>query len=304
MCLYPTYRTVQDKDTKLHKLVKTTCGKCPECLEKKRQEWLVRLKLEMENSLNCFFVTLTYNDEHLPKQDGKPCFSKRDIQLFLKRLRSSVKQKYKISDGIKYFIVSEYGGQFGRPHYHGIFYNLPPHLNLLQQNELIQDNWQNGFVSVFATTPKCLGYVCKYCLQNIQSRNAYSHEDFAPFLLTSKRPALGSSYLTTSNIAFHLLNRTFETTLHGSKIVLPRYLRNKIFDDYKDIKDSITTDFLNKEYEDYCKRIQVPENYRKISALNYQNGKHKVQRFLKYRKDKFGFTEESAKDRFNYYLKN
>lgn len=115
--------------------------------------------------------------------DGKPCFCKRDIQLFLKRLRSSVKQKYNISDGIKYFIVSEYGGQFGRPHYHGIFYNLPPHLNLIQQNELIQDNWKNGFVSVFATTPKCLGYVCKYCLQNIQSRNAYSHEDFAPFCL-------------------------------------------------------------------------------------------------------------------------
>lgn len=81
-------------------------------------------------------------------------------------------------------------------------------------------------------------------------------------------------------------------------------MRNKIFDDYKDIKDSITNDYLAKEYEDYSKRLQVPDHDRKLSALNYQNGKHKVQKFLKYRKDKFGFTEESAKDRFNYYLKN
>lgn len=44
-------------------------------------------------------------------------------------------------------------------------------------------------------------------------------------------------------------------------------MRNKIFDDYKDIKDSITNDYLAKEYEDYSKRLQVPDHDRKLLRL-------------------------------------
>ena len=62
------------------------CGKCPECLKARSEEWTMRLKLElMEHEESCF-ITLTYSDT-----DGELC--KRDYQLFLKRLRKYIYPK-------------------------------------------------------------------------------------------------------------------------------------------------------------------------------------------------------------------
>ncbi len=74
-------------------------------------------------------MTLTYDDEHLPINDyvdsdgvihGKPTLRKRDVQLFLKRLRKN----YKYDNHIKYFCCGEYGGKTFRPHYHLIIFGF------------------------------------------------------------------------------------------------------------------------------------------------------------------------------------
>ena len=80
------------------------CGKCAACLTNKRKEWTFRLNQELHVSSSSFFITLTYDDEHIPvTEEGLPTFSKRDIQLFIKRLRKNTNRK------ISYYIVSEYG---------------------------------------------------------------------------------------------------------------------------------------------------------------------------------------------------
>lgn len=56
------------------------------------------------------FITLTYNDEHLPC-DGS--VSKREFQLFMKRLRRQIEPVR-----IKFYGCGEYGSKLGRPHYH------------------------------------------------------------------------------------------------------------------------------------------------------------------------------------------
>lgn len=96
------------------------CGKCELCIQSKVDGYFVRCYFEYLHTQRLggitFFATLTYGDENLPRWHGKPCFSKRHLQTFLKRLR-----KYSGLD-FKYFIVTEYGGEFGRPHYHGLFF--------------------------------------------------------------------------------------------------------------------------------------------------------------------------------------
>lgn len=81
------------------------------------------------------FITLTYNDSHLPS-DGM-C-SKRDIQLFLRRLRQTPRD-YNISlpPSFRYYISCEYGTLHGRPHYHGILFGI----------DCLSPDWLPSFVS-------------------------------------------------------------------------------------------------------------------------------------------------------------
>jgi hypothetical protein len=100
------------------KVLLIPCGSCLNCLKRKSQEWTARLLKEMNNFEYCYFITLTYDDEHLTD------LNKRDLQLFLKRYR-----KYFSKDGdfkLKYYITGEYGETTNRSHYHAIFFQNKP----------------------------------------------------------------------------------------------------------------------------------------------------------------------------------
>ena len=90
------------------------CGKCPACLANQRSEWIFRLQQEYLVSSFSIFVTLTYDDEHVPLDFS---VNKRDVQLFHKRLR-----KHFPSADLRYYLVSEYGDHTFRPHYHGLYF--------------------------------------------------------------------------------------------------------------------------------------------------------------------------------------
>lgn len=286
MCIFPTYRTIYSPDDKCHKLVKTSCGKCPQCLSIKRAEWLTRLYIELENSTSCHFLTLTYNNENLPIEDGKPGFSKTDVQKFFKRLRKYLTVHYGISK-LRYFLASEYGGQFGRPHYHAILFNLPD-LDIYKLNEIISKSWSNGFTSLSPVTSARINYVCKYMLQNIQKRKDFNRESEAPFMLCSRNPAIGSSYLTTSNIIHHLQQRDYNAFIHGQKTILPRYLRRKIFDNYPDIKNEISQKLIEKSTEKYVKALENDSQYTQLHETIRRNNKQCIQNFYKRTKKQFG----------------
>ena len=77
------------------------CGKCMACRVKRTMEWSVRILDEASYYKTNTFLTLTYNDENLPK-DGS--LSKEEVQKYLKRLRERL-------DGreIKFYAAGEYG---------------------------------------------------------------------------------------------------------------------------------------------------------------------------------------------------
>lgn len=89
------------------------CRKCLPCLVTRRQEWTARLLLEMKYNLRIYYVTLTYNQVHLPPRES---LSRKDLRNFLKRLRKNTNAR------LRYFACGEYGDKSGRPHYHILFF--------------------------------------------------------------------------------------------------------------------------------------------------------------------------------------
>ena len=55
------------------------CGKCKDCLLKKAREWSVRCMHENEFHNEACFITLTYNNEHLPKNGDEPTLNYKEI---------------------------------------------------------------------------------------------------------------------------------------------------------------------------------------------------------------------------------
>lgn len=112
------------------------CGQCVGCKITKTKEWAIRCVHEASlYSENCF-LTLTYNDECMPK-DGS--LHKPDFQNFMKRFR----KQYQGTDAvdreiidkhtgevttythypIRFFHCGEYGSNKDRPHYHACVFN-------------------------------------------------------------------------------------------------------------------------------------------------------------------------------------
>ena len=98
--------------------------------------------LELQYHDSAYFVTLTYDDFHIPKayypdpETGEVHTSytlcKRDFQLWMKRLRKKFSD-----DKIRFFACGEYGGQTKRPHYHAIVFGL--HLNDLVKYKTVKE---------------------------------------------------------------------------------------------------------------------------------------------------------------------
>jgi hypothetical protein len=98
------------------------CGRCIGCRIERTRQWAVRCVLESRYYKRNCFITLTYDNEHLPKDKS---VKKEDLRNFIKRLRKRLEKYYEISEEgvpkkhkIKYFGCGEYGEHYSRPHYH------------------------------------------------------------------------------------------------------------------------------------------------------------------------------------------
>lgn len=213
-----------------------------ECLEEKKQEWCFRLDQEKRFSDCSFFCTLTYEDEFLTYADDQPCLYKRDVQLFLKRLRKSI-----APDKIKYYIVGEYGDQWrpitplGRPHYHAlIFYRGS--LDWFKLSLIIKDAWILGIAQVLPVLG-AQGYVTKYILKFDKRPHLVK-----PFSMISH--GLGIDYLSDAMVAYHRRNLiNFAMKPGGYRVSLPRYYKDKIFNQAQKLVMKKRADMYRKDIE-------------------------------------------------------
>lgn len=173
------------------KTITYPCGKCYNCLQRERYRWVSRLALEFVACSSAHFITLTYDDAHLPKNCE---LSKDDVTYFLRKFIPHDKKR-----NIKFFLVGEYGHDNDRPHYHVIFFNLNKD-SFDIHNQLLQC-WEYGMVDVRILSMKLINYITKYIIKD----NSKCNHSVLPFRRMSRN--LGFSTLKNSDIKFMLTIR-------------------------------------------------------------------------------------------------
>lgn len=193
------------------------CGKCVACLENRRKEWEIRLKKEIEVSTSALFVTLTYQDSYIPRtEEGLMTLDKRDVQLFMKKLRKTCKSK------LKYYLAGEYGDIYERPHYHMILFNLEPPYDYNLQSAWQEIGEEIGYVDIRKVTPGRIRYTTGY-IANKKPSALNRQTEFALMSL-----GLGKNYVEKAK-KWHKHNSIFYVNDYDYSFNLPRYFRNKIF---------------------------------------------------------------------------
>lgn len=242
------------------------CGHCPDCLRHRSNVWAHRLEQENKQALSSYFVTLTYDDENLPQNES---VDKKDVQLFFKRLRQFLKRKLELDTKLRYFLVSEYGDSFGRPHYHSLIF-LNHRVDLLVFMKAVYRSWEKGRIDIGNVTPGSIRYCSKYCLKNDANKPYNIDPDTGEikyfervFSLMSRRPAIGANFLT-DNMKKYLSQGVFALEIAKDKYIpLARYYKEKSIP--KDVRRANTIRMM-KEYfgeMDHCdyKKVVDHEKY-------------------------------------------
>lgn len=150
------------------------CGQCTGCRLERSRHWAIRCVHEKTMHIYNQYITLTYDNEHLP-ENGNLCH--RDFQLFIKRVR-------KTGAKIRYYMCGEYGGELGRPHYHAIIFNwqLPDKIlwktvrgNKLYTSATLTKLWGNGHALTGEVTFESAAYVARYIMKKQTGKTAPLH---------------------------------------------------------------------------------------------------------------------------------
>lgn len=220
---------------RVNDLQEIPCGQCIECRLSYSKMWAQRSICEaLMSERDCYFLTLTYDDEHLPA----PVLSfpridipgvvvehpvllhplkKDDMTAFIKRLRAHF--QYSAGEvGIRFLFCGEYGETYGRPHYHMLLFNVfLPDLELAFNRSLLSGKdiayfksdtiskcWRNGFVSISPLTWENAAYTCRYVLKKRKGKSLEEYERAcelyaceplpAEFVNMSRNPGIGRAY--------------------------------------------------------------------------------------------------------------
>lgn len=231
MCLRPITIPVKRTGSDHYEAITVSCGKCLECVQAKSTEWSHRIVDECKLHKDNCFITLTYNDEHLPVGGS---LVRRDLQLFIKRLRKHLEPQK-----IRVFYCGEYGKKSLRPHYHIIIFGWSPTDSFFYKRDkkgvdlfrspTVERLWSFGFSSVGEVTLD----TAKYCAKYMQKFNTLPDSLAKPFIGMSNRNGIGygsidPNCLTTDSI-FH----------SGKRIKVPRYYLKVLERDGHDLTDFV-----------------------------------------------------------------
>jgi len=182
------------------------CGQCVGCRLERSRQWAIRCAHEASLYEDNCFITLTYDDAHLPADHS---LDVRHFQLFMKRLRK------KYGSEIRFYHCGEYGDLYGRPHYHACIFNhdfadkalwktsngIP-----LYRSASLELLWPFGHSSIGSVTFESAAYVARYIMKKITGDPAASHYEFVDrygeihqrkpeYTTMSRRPGIGKKWL-------------------------------------------------------------------------------------------------------------
>lgn len=229
------------------------CGHCIGCRLKYSRLWADRCMVEAGYNVDNVFLTLTYDDEHLPpRREGSPInpLDKRALQLFIKRLRKKFSEQK-----IRYFACGEYGGTTMRPHYHLIIFGLRlEDIKLLYKNDdeflyytsdSIYDCWPYGYHIITSVNWETCAYVARYIVKKQYgvAASVYDDYNFPPeFTLMSRKPGIGRQYYEDNKEKIYN-GEAYISTEKGARIIRPNKYYDSLYDiDYPDTMQSLRED--------------------------------------------------------------
>ena len=190
------------------------CGCCVECLLEHSNEWSYRICNEAQYHKQNIFITLTYAENPVS-------LNKRDLQLFIKRLRRRIEPVK-----IRYFACGEYGKKGKRPHYHIIIFGWCPDDLIyfftdkkgtdIYLSDFLASLWSYGFISCAFVGVGTSKYVSKY----MQKLNDIPDNVVKPFTIMSLKPGIGTDYFNEHKDACLLTDKIY---YNGNYRKLPRY---------------------------------------------------------------------------------
>lgn len=180
------------------------CGQCIGCRLERSRQWAVRLLKELKLHETSSFLTLTYDNKHLPLvgTSTRPTLKKEDITLFLKRLRFSISPRK-----IRFFQCGEYGETQGRPHHHMILFGW----DFLKDRYAVENSragfpqyespsltklWGKGRAVISEVTFESSAYVARYSLKkHLGPGSALMYAGKVPEYVTmSRNPGIAADF--------------------------------------------------------------------------------------------------------------
>lgn len=170
------------------------------------------------------FLTLTYDNEHLPLDRG---LRPEDYTLFMKRLRKGVEQR------IKYFQCGEYGELTQRPHHHAIIFGYWPEdarrvpgrsEHPFFSSRSLDECWGQGATRFGVATFETAAYVARYVTKKVTGALAPAHYNGRhPEYMTCSR-GIGERWLERYDV------QTYKDDFiiaNGKRQPVPRYYDKK-----------------------------------------------------------------------------
>lgn len=224
---------------------KIPCKLCCGCQEKYSKDWATRCMLEAQKWTQNFFITLTYDEEHIPRDDElvnkktgeifqndnweQGHLETKHSEKFIKDLRRYWEYHFN-HKGIRFYLAGEYGSKTKRPHMHAILFNLPIKPEQLEVYKITQNGdmlwkcpeiekiWGKGFISLAEVNWDTCAYVARYVMKKQKGKKSdewYYEQGMSPeFVRMSNRPGIGLDFFKEN---FQKIYEHDEIIINGHK---------------------------------------------------------------------------------------
>lgn len=228
------------------------CGRCLDCRITRQRDWALRCQHEAQfhkhkdGSSNTCFLTLTYDDEHLPNDWSVDV---RAWQLFAKKTRKRL-------GSFRFLAVGEYGGEKLRPHYHALIFGQDFSHDRVPMTDAdgnpyflsatLAKLWPQGIHHIQLMTQETVNYCCRYTIDKIQSEeeleriNPFTGEVWTvakPFAVMSRGGrtgdgGIGSKWYKTYHKDVFPRDKIIS---NGRELPVPRYYTKKLKEENEEL---------------------------------------------------------------------
>lgn len=251
--------------------VDVPCGKCVGCRLERSRQWAMRCMHEASLYEDNCFITLTYDDEHLP-HDGS--LDVGHWQKFMKRFR-------KAHGKMRYFHCGEYGAEESRPHYHACIFGFRPKDLVLWKKSngiplytsaSLESIWKKGYVTVGDVTFESAAYVARYTLKKLDNDaqdgvycfgnplNGEIYERAPEYTTMSRRPGIGSEFYKRHGREIHFNDSVI---VNGREVKPPKYydslLQRADARALQDVKQNRICDAGRRSHDSTIARLRARE---------------------------------------------